>query len=473
MFFGRSSTTQSLAAASQTISRSRALGRLLSLSVALLALSLPAHAQTTAVNGKIAYTACGQSTHPLFSIQCDIWVMNSDGSGQTNLTNTLDLNEANPAWSPDGTKIAFIEGWNGVNYLKVIDLGTDGTGRTVTTITPTYSYQFSPAWSPGGTQIALVRQVPGQVMSIQFDIIVVNVDGSGDTNITNSDFDEMDPAWSPDGDKIAFAGVRFEQTTDPITGGNVTAAQWEIVTVNPDGTGEQILSAGAPNSSRAQSLEQDRAPAWSPDSSKLVFMSQSVDPCCDMWKILSVNRDGSNIALLSDNPSVNDLWPSYSPDGTLILFTSDRDATSGGQFDIYTMPASPIAAVALTSTTTLQAAATTGVTRLTSGSDASEPRWGRDPASGSGNSKYTLYVSVALQGKGAGGSVASSAKGISCGHDCSESYAAGTPVSLTATPKKGSVFTGWSGACAQNVGTTCNLTMDDVKLVKATFTRSR
>src|ERR671914_150310 len=53
-------------------------------------------AQTTSPEGKIVYEKLG-----------DIWVMNADGTNQTNLTNTPDINEGQPAWSPDGTKIAF------------------------------------------------------------------------------------------------------------------------------------------------------------------------------------------------------------------------------------------------------------------------------------------------------------------------------------------------------------------------------
>ena len=64
---------------------------------------------------------------------------------------------------------------------------------------------------------------------------------------------------------------------------------------------------------------EDRAPEWSPDGATIVFMSQFNDPCCDPWQIWSVGRDGSNPMLLSDNPAVNDVVPSFSPDDRSIV----------------------------------------------------------------------------------------------------------------------------------------------------------
>jgi Divergent InlB B-repeat domain len=77
-------------------------------------------------------------------------------------------------------------------------------------------------------------------------------------------------------------------------------------------------------------------------------------------------------------------------------------------------------------------------------------------------------LTVALAGTGSG-TVASSPAGINCGIDCSEAFASGTEVTLTATPATGSTFSGWSGACA---GTgACKVTMSATRSVTATFTK--
>lgn len=321
-----------------------------------LALAAPAAAQDTSVNGDIAFTVCEYSV-PAGEVVCDIWVMKPDGSEQTNLTNTPESNETGPAWSPDGTRIAYSEGSN--FFYTIMVMNADGTGKAA--VVPTPSYQFEPTWSADGTQIAFAREVPGIVITIQFDVFVINVDGTGETNLTNSDYDEIDPAWSPDGSKIAFAGVRPEVFQDGP--GN----QWEIVTVNPDGSGEQILTAGAPGTPRADHGEEDRAPAWSPDSALLVYMTQSVDSCCPPWQLEKVNRDGTAILLLSDNPAFDDMFPSFSPDGTLIIFVSDRD----GDLAFYTMPAPVPAAGARTTPM--------NVTPLPTPANAGDPVWGRKP----------------------------------------------------------------------------------------------
>lgn len=436
-------------------------------------------AQSTSVNGKIAFVACGPSSIPFTPDQCDVWTMDADGGNPVNLTNTTDITELSPSWSPDGMRIAFFQGY-GPQELRLMD--ADGTNRTAAiTTTSAYPYGSTPSWSPGGTQIAFVSNNPGSPVSIQADVVVVDLATGGVTVISRpasfggalADADEIEPAWSPDGARIAFAAVREETYPDPITGAPQTGAQWEIVTVNPDGSDELIVSAGDRGSERATFLEEDRAPSWAPDGSKIVFMSQAQVPsCCGPWQIWAVSRDGTGITNLTNDPAVNDLFPTWSPDGSQILFTRFDGA---GQ-NLYTMPAPstlPLAVSAATTAPTAPPAAATGAAvQLTTDGNATDPDWQRDPASVSPPSAFLLRVSVDLAGKGAGGQIASTPRGISCGRDCTESYATGTLVQLTAAPKKGSTFGGWTGACA-GAASTCTIAMVDARSVHATFVRAR
>ncbi len=426
-----------------------------------LGLSTSVGAQVSSVNGQIAYTVCEyDSTAGV--VVCDIWRVEADGSNPVDLTNTPLVSEANPVWSPDGTRIAYVVDIGAFTQSLWI-MEADGTGQFPVTLPA--GPLFGPTWSPGGTQLAFSRQAPGEVMSLQFDVFVVNADGTGEIDITLSDYDEIDPSWSPDGARIAFAGVRPETYQDPETGLPVAGAQWEIVTVDPSGASELVLSDGEPGTERGDHLEEDRGPVWSPDGSMITFMSQSVDPCCSSWQIWAVNRDGTGVSNLTNDESVNDMFQTWSPDGALILFSR---ADGQGGLDLYTMPAPttlpPPAAPRA-------AAPASDVARLTIGANASDPDWGRDPDSATTPERFALFTSVETDTRFAGGSITSRPTGVRCGRNCFESYAAGALVQLKARARRGYSFVGWSGACTGM--TECAVTMDDVQVVRATFRRIR
>ncbi len=163
---------------------STALAGLLASGVALVGVEDPARAAFPGENGKIAFVSTRDGSH-------DIFVMDSSGADPINLTKTLSASqEGYPAWSPDGTKVAFNSSISSQPGIYVMN--ADGSNKRFLT-----SMGSQPAWSPDGTKIAFASAGRG-------DIFVMKADGSNPTNITNSANPVNEPAWSPDGTKITF-----------------------------------------------------------------------------------------------------------------------------------------------------------------------------------------------------------------------------------------------------------------------------
>jgi dipeptidyl aminopeptidase/acylaminoacyl peptidase len=156
--------------------------------------------------------------------------MNADGTGQTNLTSNSATDER-PAWSPDGTKIAFDT--DRVGNRQIFVMNSNGTGQT--NLSSNAVNDYSPNWSPDGTKITYDQQDTNN------EIYSMNANGTGQTNLTNNAANDFRPAWSPDGTKIAF---------DTLRDGNS-----EIYTMNADGTVQTRLTNNAAT---------DAAPDWQP-----------------------------------------------------------------------------------------------------------------------------------------------------------------------------------------------------------------
>src|SRR5262245_45114915 len=113
--------------------------------------------------GKIAFTSARDGNY-------EIYVMNADGAGQTNLTNNAAAADKDPAWSPDGGKIAFVSDRNG--RVDIFVMNADGTG--VMPLTNDAAIDTSPSWSSDGAKIAFSSNRAGG----NIDIYVMNADGS-------------------------------------------------------------------------------------------------------------------------------------------------------------------------------------------------------------------------------------------------------------------------------------------------------
>ena len=120
--------------------------------------------------------------------------MDPTGSNVVRLTYDS-AQDAQPAWSPDGTKIAFVSDRDGNADIYVMN--ADGSGPV--NITKHAGADYAPAWSPDGTKIAFQSD-----RETDFAVWVMNADGSNPIRLTDPSTPAGAPSWSPDGTRIAY-----------------------------------------------------------------------------------------------------------------------------------------------------------------------------------------------------------------------------------------------------------------------------
>ncbi|HLL76337.1 MAG TPA: Calx-beta domain-containing protein [Pyrinomonadaceae bacterium] len=259
----------------------------------------------------------------------EIYVMNGDGTGQTNLTNNP-AQDATPVWSPDGTRIAFASNRttpsNPHGASNIFVMNADGSGvRQVTDngrVGFIPSIVYDPAWSPDGTKLVFVSSFMGEMSHLA----VINVDDGVGTGVFISTTQAADPAWSPDGTRIAFVGAGGVSNPEDL----VIGAR-HLFVVNADGSGKTKVADMVSPFDSFGFPPPSSGPAWSPDGKRLAFVSNRDGND----EIYVVGASGGNLTRLTSHPA-QDLMPAWLPDGSGIAFTSYRDAQ---QRDIYVMSA--------------------------------------------------------------------------------------------------------------------------------------
>ena len=286
----------------------------------------------------IAFASNRDTGYPYNPYNLDIYVMNADGLNVRRIVDDPEY-DVGPQWSPDGRKILFMTGRTG--NFDVYEINTDGTGQR--NLTAGYDEaDGAPMWSLDGNNIAFSRRIEGKNQ-----IFIMDADGSNLKRVTNSAANDEAPCWSPDSSKLVFQSDRdgnleiyvisvdgdlAQLTDDPA---DDLSPEW-----SPDGTriafssnrnGKQhIYVMNTDGSSPAQltnSGGEDTHPSWSADGKRIAFTSTRDGNS----EIYMMNADGSNQTRLTNDPAV-DRYPRWSADGR-ILFTSNR----AGQTDIYVM----------------------------------------------------------------------------------------------------------------------------------------
>ncbi|HET9494274.1 MAG TPA: hypothetical protein VFR15_08595 [Chloroflexia bacterium] len=306
----------------------------------------------------------------------DLYIVNADGTGQHQITRDIVI-EGTTQWSSDGRKILMQAGVNGVSNVVMLDIGEDNRAVQPLSLTSDIGSDSAfPAWSPDGTKIAFQSKGDGDL----FQVYVMDADGNNKRRLSDGKGFAGLPTWSPDGTAIAYvagdqqtAGSQRELYVVSVSGGeprrltslktSLSNPQW-----SPDAKEISVLQAVADRqynlllvnaeTGEHRSLLQGgivRDQRYSPSGTEIVYYNVTPDEGSNVY-VVRVS-DGS-VRNLTEGPG-DDYQASWSPDGAMLAWSSKPGS---GEYRI--VVASPDG---------------TGRRTLTSGTgDDYQPAWGAD-----------------------------------------------------------------------------------------------
>ena len=255
-------------------------------------------AELGAVSHKILYETYDKDNWELF-------IMNADGTGKRNLTNTQNIHEMFPQASPDGTGICFLADVqkDGETFRSVYYMNADGTGRKLVA-----EKARQPCWSPDGTVIAFVKQEFDRFNIADFAskglYFYALETGETTAHSNNNHPDEKkrihhlyNPAWSADG-------------------------KWIVSTVHAGmGYSHGILAIEVDGDRVVKLRMEGCRPNLSPDSTKITWSMDDRTVCVADIDSSAAEPTVSNIRVLDRRPELHLYHPDFSPDGKYVVYS--------------------------------------------------------------------------------------------------------------------------------------------------------
>ena len=263
-----------------------------------------------------------------------------------------DFSNRAPAWSPDGTRIAFESERSGQWRIYVLDVASGAAER----LTSSDSQERYPAWSPDGGRLVFVCDRGSQI-----DLCVWNVRRREVERVIAAPGNELWPAWSPDGREIAFtrqvgdaldiqivrvSGIGSDPAVTTVEGGRWP--RWSpdgrrlalFSRRGTDGLDDEIYLFDRPSGGLTRlttRIGHDFCPSWSPSGDRLVVVSVEAD---GTRSLRVLDEQGREVARLArDYHRVTE--PSWSPDARSIVYAAVR--RTGQPYQLYLERLAPIA----------------------------------------------------------------------------------------------------------------------------------